>query len=141
VASLRAALAAASDIGDRRAGRKSAAEEPEEAYVALQRSRRSLESGLVSLRVRLALGMPDDADALVQAFSDRLLAADIATDLSAAHRHLLTLFPAVEAEVVEEVRVAAALADRLAGQRRFEAVARRLASQLEEVLEALDLLP
>jgi hypothetical protein len=95
----------------------------------------------VSLRVRLALGMPDDADALVQAFSDRLLAADIATDLSAAHRHLLTLFPAVEAEVVEEVRVAAALADRLAGQRRFEAVARRLASQLEEVLEALDLLP
>jgi hypothetical protein len=138
VASLRAALAAASDIRDRRAGRKSAAEEPEEAYVALQRSRRSLESGLASLRVRLALGTPDEADGLVQAFSDRLLAADIAADLSAAHGYLLTLFPVVEAEVVEEVRLAAALADRIPGERRFGPAARRLARQLEGVLDALE---
>src|SRR5688572_24902115 len=116
VASLRAALMASRSVADRRAGRTLEVEEAPEAAGALGHACGRIRSSLTTLHVRIALHAPDDAaGALVQAFRDRLLAADLAADLVEAHRHLLTLYPAVAAEVVEAARLAAVDADRLAG--------------------------
>jgi hypothetical protein len=134
VASLRAALMASRSVADRRAGRSGTVEEPPEAVEALCCAGGRIRSGLSRLRARLALGAPDDAaGSLVQAFRDRLLAADLAADLSEAHRHLLTLYPAIEAEVIEATRLAAVEADRLAGAIDFEASASPLAGRLEQL--------
>jgi hypothetical protein len=139
VASLRAALTAGRAVADRRAGLDASAQEPPpHARAALAAAAGRLARGLVRLRVRLALGAPpDEAAALVQAFEDRLLAADLAADLADAHRRLLSLYPAVGAEAVEAVRLAHTDADRLAGADDFEADVLPFADRLAALLPAL----
>lgn len=138
VASLRAALATARFVEDRRSGYDQVLETARGAEEALVVVRRRLQSALSLLRVRLALGAPsEEAAALVQAFRDRLFAADVAADLAEVHRLLLTLYPAVEAELVEAARLAGAEADRVAGAVDFDAVAPALAAVLDELAEAL----
>ncbi len=138
VASLRAALAASRYVADRRAGRSVLTDEPPEAVAALGHVHGRIRSGLSMLQVRLALGAPEDAaGALVQAFRDRLLAADLAADLSNAHRLLMTLYPTVDADLVEAVRLAASQADRVSGAMDFDAAAPALAGRLDDLLEGL----
>jgi hypothetical protein len=136
VASLRAALAAGRAVADRRAGLDASAQEPApHARAALDAAAERLAAGLVRLRVRLAVGAPDEPTAaLVQAFEDRLLAADLAADLADAHRRLLSLYPAVEADVVEATRLAHAEADRLAGSEEFGPDAAPFADRLAALL-------
>ena len=137
VASLRAALGAARSVADRRAGRDEAVESTAGAEEAVAGARRRLASALALLRVRLALGAPNEpAAALVQAFRDRLLAADVAAELAEIHRRLLTLYPAVEAELVEHVRLAGTEADRVACAIDFDDAAAGLAITLEALIEA-----
>jgi hypothetical protein len=140
VASLRAAVSAARAVAERRAGRDPSDEQPAaEARAGLAAAVGRLQAGLVRLRVRLAVGAPAEAPAaLVQAFEDRLLAADLARDLHRAHQHLLSLFPAVEAGVVEAVRLAHAAADRLAETDDFEPAAAPFAADLRALLDALN---
>jgi hypothetical protein len=60
---------------------------------------------LVRLRLRAAAGPPEDEHAaLVRAFEDRLTLAELAEELRVAHQRLLSLYPAVDAALVEAVR-------------------------------------
>ena len=136
---MRAALASARYVAERRAGRQDAVESTQGAEEAIVSTRGRLDAARSLLRVRLALGAPEEPTAaLLQAFRDRLLAADIAADLAEVHRHLLTLYPAVEAELVEATRVSVAEADRAAGATEFDAVAHALGDRLDRLSESLD---
>ena len=139
VASFRAAMTAARAVAERRAGRDPSEEQPAaEARVELEAAAERLAAGLVRLRVRLAVGAPDEETAaFVQAFEDRLLAADLARDLHRAHQHLLSLFPAVLEDQIEAVRLTHSAADRLAGADDFEGAARPFVEQLGALLEGL----
>ncbi len=95
-----------------------------------------LRTSLSHLRVRLALGAPaEPAARLVQAFRDRLLAADVAADLSEAHRDLMTIYPSVDADLVEAARVAAAAAAGLTGAMDFDAAAPALVERLAMLVD------
>ena len=118
VAAARAALAAARGIGDRRAGRDPSTQEPEAPVRAdLAVLHRRLAGHVARLRLRVVLGdLPDEtpAAALARAFEDRLLLDDLARDARRAHQKLLSLYPDVTEKLVEEARVVAAAAARLA---------------------------
>ena len=139
VASFRAAVAAARAVAERRAGRDPSEEQPAaEARAGLDAAAGRLRAGLVRLRVRLAVGAPDERTAaLVQAFEDRVLAADLALDLHRAHQQLMSLYPAVSAEPIEAARLARQAADRLAGADDFEGGAALLVEALEGLLGEL----
>ena len=106
VASARAALNMARAVADRRAGRDASAQEPEpDVRADLARLAADLVESVVRLRLRSAVGTHESrAAALAQAFEDRVLLDDTAQTLAVVHQKLLSLYPAVDAEVVEAVR-------------------------------------
>jgi hypothetical protein len=139
VAALRTALGVSRGIARRRAGEDPSADEPEGPVRAyLQTAAGRMGSLLVRLRLRVAAGAPGDAHAaLVQAFEDHLALADLAEELRVAHQKLLSLFPAVDAVLVEAVRerhreaMGAAAADDL------DAALGPLLERLADALDAL----
>ncbi|WP_412061412.1 hypothetical protein [Rubrivirga sp. IMCC45206] len=138
LASARAALGAAIQIGDRRAGRDASAQEPEDAARAdLGALADGLAEQTVRLRLRAAVGAPSGPAAIAQAFEDRILLDDVGRTLAVAHQKLLSLYPAVDAALVEAVRQQAraardrALADDPArGLGAFAAAVARLTDRL-----------
>lgn len=125
VAAARTALQTARRIGDRRAGRDASEQEPE-GTVRDDLGQLHAEVGamLVRLRLRVVAGLPaGEAAALAQAFEDRLLLDDLGAALATAHQKLLSLYPAVDAALVEEARV-------LAGEARRRSVADGYATAL-----------
>lgn len=143
VAAARAALNAAVSVADRRAGRHASEQEPEgEVRTDLDALRADLAGHVSRLRLRAAVGAPDvRAAALAQAFEDRVLLDDTAQTLARAHQKLLSLFPAVDAPLVEAVRQSAQAAGRRAVaddyDRDLAAFAGRLASLADLLDEAL----
>ncbi len=141
LASARAALGAAIQIGDRRAGRDASAQEPEDAARAdLGALTDTLAEQTVRLRLRAAVGGPSGEAALAQAFEDRILLDDVGRTLAVAHQKLLSLYPAVDAALVEEVRQQATAAraraladDPASGLSAFAAAVASLADRLAEV--------
>jgi hypothetical protein len=119
VAAARTALATARSIRERRAGRDPSTQE--EAGVA----RADLtvlvgEIGSHVARLRLRSVVADHemnrAAALAQAFEDRLLLDDLARDARRAHQKLLSLYPEVSETAIEEARIVAETASRLASE-------------------------
>lgn len=106
VASARAALNMARSVADRRAGRDASVQEPEpDVRADLNDLRALLADAVVRLRLRVIVGVPEpDVAALAQAFEDRVLLDDTARTLSLVHQKLLSLYPAVDAGLVEAVR-------------------------------------
>ena len=116
VAAARTAAHAARQVADRRAGLD--ASEQQDAGPAsdgLAVAVRGLAVLLVRLRVRLAAAEPaDPTAALVQAFEGRLVLDDVARAARRAHQALLSLYPAIAAETVEEARRLSVSAEALA---------------------------
>jgi chorismate mutase len=106
VAALRTALGVSHGIAARRAGEDPSEDEPEapvRAYLGAAVGR--MGHLLVGLRLRVAVGAPAaEHAALVQAFEDRLALADLSEELRVGHQKLLSLYPAVDAALVEAVR-------------------------------------
>ena len=109
VAAARTALNAARAVADRRAGRDASEQEPEgPVRTDLAALRAELADQVVRLRLRAAVGVPEPAAAaLAQAFEDRVLLDDTARTLGRVHQKLLSLYPSVEAPLVEAVRQSA----------------------------------
>ena len=143
VASARAALHTARAVADRRAGRDASAQEPEVSVRAdLAGLRADLADAVVRLRLRAIVGTPEPrAAALAQAFEDRVMLDDAARTLSLVHQKLLSLYPAVDAPLVEAVRQsAAATAARAVADdydRGLAGFAERLAGLADRLGEAL----
>ena len=141
VAAARTAAHASRLVADRRAGRDASEQQAERpARAGLADAVRELAVLLVRLRVRLAAEAPaDPAAALVQAFEGRLVLDDVARAARRAHQTLLSLYPAVDADLAEDARRLAADAAALAtaeGTARTGAVAvlaERLAAWLDRV--------
>ncbi|MDX1419489.1 MAG: hypothetical protein R3181_05930 [Rubricoccaceae bacterium] len=106
IAAFRTALGVSRGIAGRRAGQDPTENEPAAPVRAYLRAATGRLGGLlVQLRLRLAAGsLEDDHAALVQAFEDRLALADLAEELRIVHQKLLSLYPRVDAEVVEAIR-------------------------------------
>lgn len=106
VAAARTALNASRAVSDRRAGRDASEQEPEGAVrTDLSVLRTELADHVVRLRLRAVVGVPEPAAAaLAQAFEDRVLLDDTAQTLTRVHQKLLSLYPAVDAPLVEAVR-------------------------------------
>lgn len=144
VAAARAALNAAVSVADRRAGRAASDQEPEGPVRAdLAELRAELADHVARLRLRAAVGVPEPAAAaLAQAFEDRVLLDDTARTLARVHQKLLSLFPAVEAPLVEAVRLSAqAAANRAVADdhdRDLAGFASRLAGLADHLRGALD---
>ena len=120
VATVRAALGAARQIGARRDGADPSAQEPEAGVRAdLAALCAELRAQAVRLRLRALMDVPAaPAGALTQSFLDRVLLDDTARTLALAHQKLLSLYPAVPEAVVEEARrLAATAADRAVDDR------------------------
>lgn len=115
-AAARAAVNATRAVSDRLSGRDPSEQEPEGPVRAdLRALRQALSERVVRLRLRVVAGAPEaEAAALAQAFGDRLLLDDTGALLRRSHQKLLSLYPAVDGEVVEEARVLAAEAARRA---------------------------
>ena len=73
----------------------------------------TLRSLVSRLRVSLVVDREEDA-AFVQAFEDRLTLARLARELHVVHQRLLSLYPAVPPELIEEARLRQQEAARLA---------------------------
>lgn len=109
VAAARMAAHASRAVADRRAGRDASEQQAERpARDGLAAALRDLRILLVRLRVRLASessGPPaDETAALVQAFEGRLVLDDVARAARRAHQTLLSLYPAVSADLAEGAR-------------------------------------
>lgn len=104
VATARTALQAAQKIGDRRAGRDASEQQPAaDVRLDLEVLLREVRTHVARLRLRAAVGVEGAASA-VQTFEDRLLIDDLARVLDVVHQKLLSLYPAVNADLVEAVR-------------------------------------
>ncbi|HIG74732.1 MAG TPA: hypothetical protein EYQ24_09225 [Bacteroidetes bacterium] len=117
VAAARTALAAARSIRERRDGRDpSEQEEPVTARADLAVLAGEIGSYVARLRLRSIVANEERSRAaqLAQAFEDRLLLDDLARDARRAHQKLLSLYPEVSERVVEEARIVAETAARLA---------------------------
>ena len=117
VAAARTALATARSIRERREGRDpSAQEEPRTARADLAVLVGEIRTHVARLRLRsVVAGEPrSHAARLAQAFEDRLLLDDLARDAHRAHQKLLSLYPDVSEDAVEEARIVADSAARLA---------------------------
>lgn len=109
VATVRTALRASRQIGDRRAGRDPSDQEPEARVRAdLSDLRAALAEATARLRLRAVVGAPDGEAALARAFEDRIAFDDLGRLLSVIHQKLLSLYPSVDADLVERVRQMAA---------------------------------
>lgn len=143
VAAARAALNTARAVADRRAGRDASAQEPEGTVrTDLDALRAELADQIVRLRLRAVVGAPEArAAALAQAFEDRVLLDDLARTMARVHQKLLSLYPAVGAELVEAVRVLGAAVGRRAVaddyDRQLGQLAERLAGLADRLGEAL----
>lgn len=142
VAVARTALASATAVADRRAGRDASAQEPEaDVRADLGGLLAALRAQVVRLRLRVVAGAPEGPAALAQAFEDRLLLDDVATTLGVAHQKLLSLYPAVDEGLVEDVRRhAAAARDRATAEaydRALAAFAARTGDLADALAEAL----
>ena len=143
VAAARAALHTAVSVADRRAGRDPSAQEAEgPVRLDLDALRADLGDHVARLRLRAAVGAPEGrAAALAQAFEDRVLLDDTARTLARVHQKLLSLYPAVDAPLVEAVRQSAqaagarALADDY--DRDLAGFAARLAGLADHLADAL----
>lgn len=143
VAAARTALHTARSVADRRAGRDPSGQEPE-APVRVDLG--TLSDRLAGLGVRLQLraitGTAEtEAAAFAQAFEDRLLLDEIAQDVRRAHQKLMSLYPAVSHDVVEDARQLAADAAQAAHadppETEMGPLARRIGDWLDAVREAL----
>ncbi|HEX8297527.1 MAG TPA: hypothetical protein VF594_00085 [Rubricoccaceae bacterium] len=116
IAAARTAAHAARQVADRRAGfDASEQQDAGPAGMLLAAAVRSLSVLLVRLRVRLAAVEPSDPTAaLVQAFEGRLVLDDVAREARRAHQALLSLYPTVAADTIEEARRLALDAEALA---------------------------
>lgn len=117
VAAARTALAAARSIRERREGRDASAQEaPEAARADLGVLVDEIRTHVARLRLRSVIAQEslNPAARLAQAFEDRLLLDDLARDTRRAHQKLLSLYPEVSEGVVEEARIVAESAVRLA---------------------------
>ena len=108
-ATARTATAAARAVADRRAGRDASAQEAlRDAAADLQVLRDDLTGAAVQLRLRAATPPPADPEAQAfQAFETHVLLADVARALGTAHQKLLSLYPLVSADLVEDTRLLA----------------------------------
>ena len=141
VAAARTALATARAVADRRAGRDPSGQEDggrvRDDLTALVATL----SGLTArLRLRAAVGAPSaPAAALAQAFEDRLLLAELGREVRRSHQKLLSLYPAVSEDTVEQARVLMGATERLATDAEAEdglgALADRLADWLDTFTE------
>ena len=140
-AALRAAYGTSRSIADRRAGREPANQEPEGvARADLDALRTEAASLVVQLRLRAVADAPDnEAAALAQAFEDHVLVGDLGRAVRRAHQKLLSLYPAVPEDVVEEARclAAAAQAEAEADHPALGRVARRAADWLDALRDVL----
>jgi hypothetical protein len=139
VASARAALGTARQIASRRAGRDPSEQEPEAPVRAdLAVLRDALAEQVVRLRLRAVVGPPEaPAAALAQQFEDRLLLDDVARTTRRAHQKLLSLYPAVPDDLVEEARQLAVEAERGALADDVDARLDRLAGRAADWLDRL----
>ncbi len=143
VAAARAALNTARAVADRRAGRDASAQEPEGTVrTDLDALLAELADQTVRLRLRAVVGVPEArAAALAQAFEDRVLLDDTARTLGRVHQKLLSLYPAVDAPLVEAVRVLGGALGRRAVaddyDRQLGRVAERLGGLADRLGEAL----
>ena len=140
VAAARTAAHASRHIADRRAGLDASEQQADgPAAAVLGAAVRRLAASLVRLRVRLAAASTDDhTAALVQAFEGRLVLDDVARAARRAHQALLSLYPAVDAALVEDARRLALDAEALAvaDVPDAAALAERLADWLDRVSDA-----
>lgn len=144
IATARTALQASRQIGDRRAGLDPSAQEPEgPVREDLADLGAALADLVVRLRLRVVVGSPHGVVGLAQAFEDRLLLDDLGRTLGVVQQKLLSLYPAVEEDLVEHVRQAAAEAraravsdDPEVGLERFTAEVGDLADTLGDALGA-----
>ncbi|MEL6614600.1 MAG: hypothetical protein AAFQ43_02620 [Bacteroidota bacterium] len=117
VAAARTAMAAARSIRDRREGRDPSTQEASGvARADLEVLMGEIGTYVARLRLRSIVAGEDmsRAAALAQAFEDRLLLDDLAQASRRAHQKLLSLYPEVSAQTVEEARIVAESAARLA---------------------------
>ncbi len=139
VASARTALQMARSVADRRAGNDASAQEPERDVRAdLARLGADLAEAVVRLRLRAIVGTPEPrAAALAQAFEDRVLLDDTARTLALAHQKLLSLYPAVDAGLVEAVRQQAGAMARRAVADDYQASLSRAAAEAADLADRL----
>ncbi|MEM1054638.1 MAG: hypothetical protein AAGI52_03855 [Bacteroidota bacterium] len=117
VAAARTAFATARSIRERRDGRDpSGHEEPATARADLAVLVGEIGTHVARLRLRSVVANEpmSRAASLAQAFEDRLLLDDLARDTRRAHQKLLSLYPEVSESTVEEARIVADSAARLA---------------------------
>lgn len=140
IATARTALGTARQIASRRSGQDPSGQEPEAPVRAdLVALRGELAECVVRLRIRAAVGAPEaPAAALAQAFEDRLLLDDLARTTRRAHQKLLSLYPMVSEEVVEEARLLAVEAEQCASADEVDAHLGELAGRTARWLGALD---
>ncbi|OZC04279.1 hypothetical protein [Rubricoccus marinus] len=117
VAAARTALAAARSITERRAGSDpTTLEAPEAAREDLTVLAGEIGSHVARLRLRSIIVGEElsRAASLAQAFEDRLLLDDLARDARRAHQKLLSLHAEMPLATIEEARIVAQSATRLA---------------------------
>lgn len=114
IASLRTAVDVCRAIALRRAGHDPS-EQEDSAPVRrnLTETPRELLEAVRHLRLSLAV-LPSGESELLRAFEDRLALAEAARSLHLVHQRLLSLYPEVDAHLVERARVMQAEAARLA---------------------------
>ena len=136
---LRTAWSASHHIRARRLGfDPSGQEEATPVYHDLQSAHERLQRALLHLRTRTAVGIREDQHAaLVQAFEDRLALADLADELRVVHQKLLSLFPDVDAALIEAVRVQAQQATEATDAEHLERTHAILLPALAATVEAL----
>jgi hypothetical protein len=114
LASLRTAVDLCDALAARRGGRDPSDQEaPEAARRYLREARPELASLAAGLRAGLAVERAPEAE-LVGAFEDRMRLARAARELHVVHQRLLSLYPDVDAGLVERARRIQAEAARLA---------------------------
>lgn len=114
LSTLRTAVEVRHAISERRAGRDPSEQEDAPSVEAYLRGiLPELQHLLGRLRLSLVVARADEA-AFVQAFEDRLVLARLGRELHVVHQRLLSLYPAVPEELVEEARLRQQEAERLA---------------------------
>lgn len=139
-AAVRAAVGASRSIEDRRAGREPSAQEPEDvARADLAALCDEVSTLVVRLRLHAVAAAPTPETAVLLAFEDLTLVEDLGRAVRRAHQKLLSLYPAVPEDVVEEARRLAVVAggEVETGHPALGDLARRTAAWLGDVQETL----
>lgn len=107
-ASLSTAVEVSSAIRDRRRGRDASAQEADsEAFSYLSTALPALRIQLIRLRVQVGVGLngADGASSVLRRFPELLMLLNCARMMHRIHQRLLSLYPGVSAERIEEVRL------------------------------------